>query len=162
MLSFFYGNPRNEFPGQCALAVCLAVMLCLPVLSADTVEVRHSLGVARVPVGPKRIVVFDLSILDSMDKLGVQGVQFAVPKHILPPYLAGYSGDEVMDAGGMMEPNLERIYEFAPDVIFISARQARYYDKLSEIAPTVNSNIDYNSPVKKSFIPVFPNCVFVV
>lgn len=124
-------------------ALCLGLLLPLA-RAGETIEVKHTLGVAQVPVKPERVVAFDLSILDSIDSLGVEGVQFAVPKQAIPPYIAKYKGAEVTDAGGMKEPNLERIYEFQPDVIFISARQTDYYDKLSEIAVTVCANVDYN------------------
>lgn len=138
---------RNSADGKRGLLA--AAILCIGMLapfawSAEAVEVRHVLGVTLIPAGPRRIVAFDLSILDSIDSLGVDGLRFAVPKQNLPPYLAQYKNEGVVDAGGMKEPNLERIYEFQPDVIFISARQTDYYDKLSEIAPTVCANVDYD------------------
>lgn len=126
------------------------VILCIGMLasfawSAGAVTVKHDLGVTTIPSDPKRVAAFDLSILDSIDALGVEGLRFAIPKQTLPPYLAKYMGADVVDAGGMKEPNLERLYEFGPDVIFISARQTDYYDKLSEIAPTVCANVDYKN-----------------
>lgn len=102
-------------------AVCLAAPFALA--GDDTMEIRHELGTAVVKTGPKRIVTFDLSILDSMDRLGVKDASFAVPKQSIPQYLDRYKAEDVVDAGGMKEPNLELIYEFKPDVIFISARQ---------------------------------------
>jgi len=107
------------------------------------VEIKHAMGTALVPVKPTRIVAFDLSVLDNIDALGVTGVQYAVPKQTMPGYLKKFLAADVVDAGGMKDPNLERIYEFGPDVIFISARQTDYYDKLSAIAPTICTNVDY-------------------
>ncbi len=127
-----------------------AVLLCLGLLlptawaaDTDTLEIKHDLGVARIAPGPKRIVAFDFSILDSIDALDIPGLEFAVPKQAMPTYLHRYLENDVVDAGGMKEPNLERIYEFRPDVIFISARQTDYYDKFAEIAPTVCATVDY-------------------
>lgn len=126
---------------------CIAVLFFFLVsvagFSADTVEIKHTLGVTAIPVNPKRIVAFDFSILDSIDKLAIQDIAFAIPKQTVPEYLKKYLAADIVDAGGMKEPNLERIYEFQPDVIFISARQTDYYDKFSEIAPTVCANVDY-------------------
>lgn len=136
---------------RCVVAALLAALMTTPLaLSADSVEIRHDLGQVTVAAGPKRIVAFDLSILDSIDRLGVLGISYAVPKQNLPPYLAKYKAAAVVDAGGMKEPNLERIYEFQPDVIFISARQTDYHEKLSQIAPTVCANVDYDD-----FLPSF-------
>lgn len=124
-------------------AAAIACLAAGPAFAANTIEVEHTLGTTTVPVGPKRVATFDLSVLDSIDAMGVPGLVLAMPKQIIPAYLAQYRDAAVVDAGGMREPNLERIHEFAPDVIFISARQTDYYDKLSAIAPTVCANVDY-------------------
>lgn len=139
-------SARSRAHEQYLLAIVAFLFACTVTplaLAADNVEVRHKLGVARVPVQPKRVVTFDLSVLDSIDRLGAGGIALAIPKQTLPPYLAKYKSEDVVDAGGMKEPNLERIYEFQPDVIFFSARQTDYYDKFAEIAPTVYMDVDY-------------------
>lgn len=133
-----------------AAALLFVCMLVPFAWSAEAVEVRHDLGAATVKANPKRIVAFDFSILDSIDSLGIEGLEFAIPKQTVPPYLAKFKAESVVDAGGMKEPNLEKIFEFRPDVIFISARQTDYYDKFSQIAPTIYANVDY-----KDFIPTF-------
>lgn len=133
---------KHTLTRTAAVALC-AVLLTSLAVSGDGMEVVHALGTSRVSAGPKRVVTFDLSVLDSLDALGVEGIAYAVPKQAIPPYLAKYGAGDVVDAGGMKEPNLERIYEFGPDVIFVSARQTDYYEKLSAIAPTVALNADY-------------------
>ncbi len=35
------------------------------------------------------------------------------------------------------EPNIEELFNFKPEIIFISGRQADFYDELNKIAPTV-------------------------
>lgn len=127
------------------LAVVIVSCLLWPtVRAADTLEVRHGLGVTVVPKNPKRVVTFDLSILDSIDALDIEGLHIAVPKQGMPPYLAKYMAEEFVDAGGMKDPNLERIFEFRPDIVFLSGRQTDYYDKLSLIAPTVCPLVDFS------------------
>ena len=150
MLNIQPGTRAGRPPALLAALLLLACLALPAARAADTMEFRHTLGSTTVPLHPKRIVTFDLSILDSIDRLGVQDLLFAVPKQAMPPYLARYKGADILDAGGMKEPNLERIYEFAPDVIFISARQTDYYDKLSAIAPTVCANVEYTD-----FLPSF-------
>ncbi len=120
----------------CAFLVIL-FLVPLTTLAAETVTVRHGLGTATVPVKPERVVVFDLSVLDSMDAMGVTGVSYAVPKKTMPGYLAKFLRTDVVDAGEMKNPDVAKIAEFNPDVIFISPRQSEYFDALSAIAPTI-------------------------
>ena len=101
---------------------------------AEDVTIEHSKGTTTVKANPKKVVVFDLGILDIMDSLGVDA-EVAVPTDSLTTYLEKYK--EATNAGGIKQPDVEGIYTFAPDVIFISGRQSDYYDELNKIAPTV-------------------------
>jgi iron complex transport system substrate-binding protein len=93
---------------------------------------------------PEKMVVFDYGFLDTLDALGVDGV-VGVPKDsTLPANLESYSADEYANVGTLKEPLLEDIAELAPDVIFISGRQAPYYEELKEIAPVVFVGTDQN------------------
>ena len=102
--------------------------------TATEMTIEHSKGTTVVPMNPQKVVVFDLGILDIMDSLGVD-VDVAVPTDNLTSYLEKYAS--ATNAGGIKQPDIEGIYEFQPDVIFISGRQSDYYDELNEIAPTV-------------------------
>lgn len=86
---------------------------------------------------PKKIVVFDYGFLDTLDVLGVEGVVGVAKDTALPAHLEQFSADEYVNIGTLKEPLLEDIAEIAPDVIFISGRQAQYYEELKEIAPVV-------------------------
>ena len=44
---------------------------------------------------------------------------------------------EYANVGTLKQPLLEDIAELDPDVIFISGRQATFYEELKEIAPVV-------------------------
>jgi iron complex transport system substrate-binding protein len=120
-------------------------------------ETRRQPSAAAAPATPGRVVVLDLNVLDTIDALGITDVKLAAPKQALPPYLAKYKSAAVEDAGGIRDPNLERIYEFQPDLIFISGRQTDYYEKLSAIAPTILSTIDF-----KDYRAGFKRCVLTV
>lgn len=106
---------------------------------SDTVAITHSKGTVEVTKNIKKAVVFDFGVLDTIQALGID-IELAAPVDSLPAYLEEYK--DVVNAGGMKEPNLEVIFEFEPDVIFISGRQEAYYDQLSEIAPTIYVNIN--------------------
>lgn len=100
---------------------------------SETIVVTHEMGETTVPISPKKVVVFDMGILDSMDALGVSA-ELGLPVKDIPSYLDKYK--DSYSVGGLKEPNMEAIFEFKPDVIIIAARQKDFYDKLSEIAPT--------------------------
>lgn len=86
---------------------------------------------------PERIVVFDYGFLDTLDALGVEGVVGLPKGSTLPDHLSKYSDDEYTNVGSLKEPLLEDIAELGPDVIFISGRQATFYEQLKEITPNV-------------------------
>lgn len=80
-----------------------------------------------------------MGTLDTLDKLGVEVA--AVPHDGLPEYLSKYEGT-TENAGGLKEPDFEKINEIAPDLILISGRQSDAYEELSKIAPTVYVGVD--------------------
>lgn len=104
------------------------------VTSGTTNAIEHTKGNVEVPVEVKKAVVFDYGILDIIDALEVE-VEIAAPVSSLPAYLDHYAN--AVGVGSVKEPDLEAIFEFEPDVIFIGGRQQDYYDQLSEIAPTI-------------------------
>ncbi|WP_175384425.1 siderophore ABC transporter substrate-binding protein [Bacillus sp. FJAT-27225] len=104
--------------------------------------VKHQLGETKVTKNPKNVVVFDYGILDTLDTLGVDVA--AVPQETLPGYLEKYKSDKYQNAGGIKEPDFEKINEIAPELIIISGRQSDAYEELSEIAPTIFMGVNTN------------------
>lgn len=86
---------------------------------------------------PEKIVVFDYGFLDTLDALGVEGVVGLPKDSTLPSHLSEYADDKYASVGSLKEPLLEDIAELQPDAIFISGRQAAFYDQLKEITPNV-------------------------
>lgn len=86
---------------------------------------------------PERIVVFDYGFLDTLDALGVEGVVGLAKDSALPAHLEKYAADEYASVGTLKEPLLEDIAELGPDAIFISGRQAPFYEQLKDITPNV-------------------------
>ena len=86
---------------------------------------------------PEKIVVFDYGFLDTLDTLGVEGIVGLPKDSALPAHLSKYEGDEYTNVGTLKNPLLEDIAELQPDVIFISGRQASFYEQLKEITPNV-------------------------
>ena len=114
------------------------------------VTIEHSKGTTEVPVGAKKAVVFDLSILDTIHALGLEA-ELGLPSG-LPSYLESYS-QTATAVGSMKEADLEAIFTFEPEVIFISGRLSDYFDELNEIAPTVYVDLNaatYIEDVKRN------------
>ncbi|MGM0218837.1 siderophore ABC transporter substrate-binding protein [Enterococcus sp. AZ126] len=108
--------------------------------NATTVTVKDSNGSVEVPKNPEKVVVFDNGSLDTMDALGVGDAVVGAPTKNLPKYLEDYK--KVESAGGIKEPDLEKINQMKPDLIIISGRQQDFQDKLSKIAPTIYLAVD--------------------
>ncbi|TCN27766.1 siderophore ABC transporter substrate-binding protein [Mesobacillus foraminis] len=107
---------------------------------AEEITVKHQLGETKVKKNPENVVVFDFGVLDSLDKLGVEVA--GLPQDNLPKYLEKYADKKYQNAGGIKEPDFEKINEMAPDLIIISGRQQEAYEDLSEIAPTIFMGVD--------------------
>ena len=135
-----------------ALAVCctLALGACSPKDSASnqaqtasssatqtegaSLTVKTTRGEAKVPQNPERIAVYDLGMLDTLNKLGVK-TGLSVDKNRLP-YLDEYF-KTTKPAGTLFEPDYEALNAYKPQLIIIGSRAAKAFDKLNEIAPTI-------------------------
>lgn len=98
------------------------------------IVISHVKGEAHVTSNVEKAVVFDMGVLDTIDKLNVN-VELALPVSSVPEYLSEYQN--AYNAGGIKEPDMEAIVNFGADVIFISGRQESYYEELNKIAPTI-------------------------
>ena len=109
----------------------------------ETVTVNHLQGTTVVPKNPKRVVVMDIGVLDSLDYLDIHPEMLATCSSYLPKYIDKYK-DNTIDIGQMKNIDIEKIQSTKPDLIIISGRQSPYYKQLSEIAPTIDLSIDNN------------------
>lgn len=108
--------------------------------AATTITVEDSEESVEVPKNPKKVVVFDNGSLDTLDALGVGDTVIGAPTANLPEYLSDYA--DVESAGGIKEPDLEKINELQPELIIISGRQQDFKEDLSNIAPTIYLSVD--------------------
>jgi iron complex transport system substrate-binding protein len=109
--------------------------------AAEKLTIEHKYGEAVIEKNPKKVVVFDFGILDTLDELGVEVT--GVPQAAIPAYLEKYAGEGYTNVGSLKEPDFEAIHAMQPDVIFITTRQAELYEQFAEIAPTVYVELDY-------------------
>lgn len=106
----------------------------------EKIDVTDSNGKLTVPKNPKKVVVFDNGSLDTLDALGVGDKVVGAATDNLPTYLKDYQ--KVDSAGGIKEPDLEKINQMKPDLIIISGRQRDFLDQLKQIAPTMYLAVD--------------------
>jgi iron complex transport system substrate-binding protein len=107
----------------------------------ETMTVTHELGETTFEKNPKKVVVFDFGVLDTMDKLGIEAA--GVPQESLPAYLDKYADTEKYEnVGTLKEADFEAINAMKPDLIIISGRQADMYEEYAAIAPTVHIAVD--------------------
>lgn len=98
------------------------------------IVLEHAKGQIKLEDVAKKIVVFDMGSLDTVDVIA-PGIEIAVPVSNIPNALSKY--ENAVNAGSLFEPDMEAIFNFDPDLIIIGGRQADYYDEFSKIAPTI-------------------------
>jgi len=114
----------------------------------DVIVIKHQLGESKVSKNPKKVVVFDMGTLDTLDKLGIGDRVVGVPQDSIPTYLKKYKGSEYKNVGTLKEPDFEAVNAIQPDLIIISGRQQDSYDKFEEIAPTIFLGVDSKKYMK--------------
>lgn len=108
------------------------------------VTVTHALGTTIVQRRPERVAALDMNELDFLDQLGVPVA--GIPKDHVPHFLARYRDDaEIADIGMIVQPNLEKVHALHPHLILITPLQAPQYKELSEIAPTIQYDVDFKN-----------------
>lgn len=115
----------------------------------NTITIASELGNVTIEKNPERVVVFDVPTLDTMEKLGIDKV-VGVPTSDYYDNLEKYNSDDYTKVGSLKEIDLEAIKSLNPDLIIIGGRQSSYYDKLSEIAPTILMSKEQTNYLKSS------------
>ncbi|HHZ8726527.1 TPA: siderophore ABC transporter substrate-binding protein [Proteus mirabilis] len=104
----------------------------------DKVVIKHLLGETAVSKNPSKVVLFDFGLYDSLVALGLADKVVGLPLGNAPEYIKGRIANDVANVGGMKAPDFERLAELKPDLIIITGRQGASYEKLTNIAPTIN------------------------
>lgn len=122
----------------------------------DGSEDKEYKDTVKVPVNPKKAVVFDYGTLDTMKELGLESKVAALPKgedgSSLPDFLSEYKADKYENTGSLKEVNYDAVAKVKPDVIYLSARTAnqQVMDELKKAAPKaaiVYMGADYDNYV---------------
>jgi iron complex transport system substrate-binding protein len=118
-------------------AALLSLGLAGPGL-ADPVTFETAQGPMTLDAVPQKIVVLDVSAIDTITALGVIPDGVVAPLYVdyLPAALAGAT-----PVGSFFEPDMEAIAALAPDVIVIGPRSVTMADALARIAPVADMSI---------------------
>lgn len=114
--------------------------------TTEPLTVKHARGEETFTETPKRVVVLEWSLAESVLSLGVQPVGVADIKGYHKWVKAGPDfNSDVVDVGTRQEPNLETISSLKPDLILTEDYRSDY-DQLKAIAPTIvfNSQLEEN------------------
>lgn len=107
----------------------------------ETVKVTDGNGkTLELASHPKKVVVFDMGALDTIREFGKSEVVVGAPLKTLPSYLSSFKNIE--SAGGIKEPDMEKINAMQPDLIIISGRQQDMQKELEKISPTLYLAVD--------------------
>ena len=147
---------------RCALAVLLAAMAVLqgctdkavmappapaasvPPQAFSPITIVHKLGTTVIDRRPQRVAVLDMNEVDFLDQLGVPVA--GMVKDYVPHFLKRYKDDQaIRDLGAIVQPNLEYIHALQPDLVLMTSIQANHYQELSQIAPTLHFDVDYQN-----------------
>lgn len=108
------------------------------------ITIEHELGTTVVTNQPQRVAVLDMNEVDFLDQLNVPIA--GMVKDYIPHFLAQYKEDaSVEDLGAIVQPNMERIHALHPDLILMTPLHAANYQELSEIAPTLHFDVNFNN-----------------
>lgn len=102
----------EKYTRRAALGVLCGVVLAASVRAtaglAQGLSVKHSRGELTLKSIPKKVIVFDLAALDTLDTLGVEVM--GVAGSLFPSYLAKYEGSKSIKVGSLFEPNYEAVH----------------------------------------------------
>lgn len=112
------------------------------------ITIVHKLGTTVIEQRPRRVAVLDMNEVDFLDQLGVPVA--GMVKDYVPHFLARYKDDQdIRDLGAIVQPNLEHIHALQPDLVLMTSIQANHYQELSQIAPTLHFDVDYQNSESK-------------
>jgi iron complex transport system substrate-binding protein len=112
------------------------------------ITIVHKLGTTVIEQRPRRVAVLDMNEVDFLDQLGVPVA--GMVKDYVPHFLTRYKDDQgIRDLGAIVQPNLEHLHALKPDLVLMTSIQANHYQELSQIAPTLHFDVDYQNSESK-------------
>ncbi|GBD50479.1 siderophore ABC transporter substrate-binding protein [Methylopila sp. Yamaguchi] len=122
------------FLGSWRILPLIAALACA-VGPASAVEIMTASGPVDVATPLKRVAVYDLSALDTLDRLGV--VPAGVPEKLYAPALEPIAA-KAAHVGTLFEPDLEALSALKPDLVIVGGRSSPRAEATRKVAPTID------------------------
>jgi len=106
--------------------------------TATAFELNHSEGTLTLENTPKKVVSFDVGVLDTLAALDVPVA--GVPRSTYAGALARYQDSTIV--GTLFEPDYAVLRDIQPDLIIAGSRSLKAVPELSKLAPTISFNSD--------------------
>jgi iron complex transport system substrate-binding protein len=119
-------------------ALAAAAVLLASVCMAGAMEIETARGSVDIASPPRRIAVYDIPAIDTLNSLGVEIA--GVPDNLFMPELADVAA-KAETVGTLFEPDLEALSALGPDLIVVGARSSVKYDSVARIAPTIDMTL---------------------
>lgn len=134
----------SSLTARCALQRLSAGVLATALLSlaaplaaqAAPVTIRHQQGELTLPAVPKRVVAYDVGVLDILHRLGVPVA--GVPGGNLPAFLGNDGRSDLPRVGTLFQPDYGALSQIRPDLVIVAGRSQAKYAVLSRLLPTVD------------------------
>ena len=111
--------------------------------TAQEITITDATGEVTLTGQPKKIVVLDNGVADTIRALGYEDTIVGMPTDSLPSYLSELGEQSsVQNVGNLKEVNLETIDSLEPDLIIASGRTASQVEEFKKIALTIYFAID--------------------
>lgn len=118
--------------------VLAAALLAVSLGAARAVEIETALGPVEIAATPRRIAVFDIAAIDTLDRLGVEIA--GVPDNLFLKELAHVVGSATV-VGSLFEPDLEALSALAPDLVIVGGRSSTQREAADRVAPTIDMTL---------------------
>lgn len=119
------------------LVVCLGTVLA-GTAPARTLDIKTAAGQVEVRSTPKKIAVFDIAAIDTLDALGVK--IDGVPENLYLPQLEALK-TRAEPVGSIFEPNLEALSALAPELIIVGGRSSPQIGATGRVAQSIDMTI---------------------
>ncbi|MDQ6433879.1 siderophore ABC transporter substrate-binding protein [Mesorhizobium sp. LHD-90] len=125
-------------PAGWARAGLVLAAMALMTAGAMAAEIDTARGKVTVDTPPRRLAVFDIAAIDTLDSLGVKIA--GVPEKLYVPELDRLKeGAEAV--GTIFDPDLEALSALAPDLIIVGGRSSPQLEAAARVAPTIDMTI---------------------
>ncbi|MFB9948798.1 siderophore ABC transporter substrate-binding protein [Rhizobium puerariae] len=119
--------------------IAVAVAAIAFAFAANAVEISTAKGPVTVADTPKKIAVYDMAAIDTLDRLGIRPA--GVPKKLYVSELEHVKeGADVV--GDLFEPDLEALSALGPDLVIVGGRSSAKAAAVARVAPTIDMTMD--------------------